>query len=523
MNQTIESTETTSTYEPMYVHLAISDPEVLLAASEYQEGRPRTDFIQTALKIGVLSLRAARGVVDGDAIRKEGDQLLDKLSERLNGWRELMEQNVTSTLTHYFDPTKGTFTDRVERLVKADGELVTVMRGQVVTAEQTLGKVFDQFIGENSHLLKLLDPTGENQLVTTMQKTLDGVVQAQNLAILNQFSLDEPGSAMNRFLRELTGKHGDLNEALSKRMTEVVSEFSLDREDSALSRLVGRVETAHKSLTSELSLDNQNSAISRLQLILNGHHERQMEVANKLAESLNVAIGALQGRKEEAAKSTRHGIEFERSVGDVIRSIASLAGDVVQDCGSGTGVISNCKVGDFLITVGPEKIAAGAKIVIEAKESAAYDLTKTLAEADMAKRNRAAGVCVFVHSEKTAPASIPSFARYGHDIVVRWDVDNEASDVWLKAAMMLATALSVRAMQHDKNEAASFQIVDRAIEGIRKQMEGFDDISTYATTSAKAAASILKRTEIMKEQMISKVEALCVQIEKLKLSSAAGE
>jgi hypothetical protein len=143
MNQIIESTETTSTYEPMYVHLAISDPEVLLAASEYQEGRPRTDFIQTALKIGVLSLRAARGVVDGDAIRKEGDQLLDKLSERLNGWRELMEQNVTSTLTHYFDPTKGTFTDRVERLVKADGELVTVMRGQVVTAEQTLGKVFD--------------------------------------------------------------------------------------------------------------------------------------------------------------------------------------------------------------------------------------------------------------------------------------------------------------------------------------------------------------------------------------------
>jgi hypothetical protein len=356
-----------------------------------------------------------------------------------------------------------------------------------------------------------------------MQKTLDGVVQAQNLAILSQFSLDEPGSAMNRFLRELTGKHGDLNEALSKRMTEVVSEFSLDREDSALSRLVGRVETAHKSLTSELSLDNQNSAISRLQLILNGHHERQMEVANKLAESLNVAIGALQGRKEEAAKSTRHGIEFERSVGDVIRSIASVAGDVVQDCGSGTGVISNCKVGDFLITVGPEKIAAGAKIVIEAKESAAYDLTKTLAEADMAKRNRAAGVCVFVHSEKTAPASIPSFARYGHDIVVRWDVDNEASDVWLKAAMMLATALSVRAIQHDKNEAASFQIVDRAIEGIRKQMEGFDDISTYATTSGKAAASILKRTEIMKEQMISKVEALCVQIEKLKLSSAAGE
>lgn len=503
--------------EYMYLNLVISDPEVLLAASEFQEGRPRTDFIQTALKIGVLSLRAARGVVDGDAIRKEGDQLMDRLSERLNGWRELMEQNVTSTLTHYFDPTKGTFTNRVERLVKADGELVTVMRGEVTTAEAALGKVFNQFIGENSDLLKLLDPSGENQLVATMQRTLDGVVQAQNLAILSQFSLDEPSSAMNRFMRELSSKHGDINEAMSKKMSDVVSEFSLDREDSALSRLVGRVENAHKSLTKELSLDNEESAISRLQSVLNVHHERQMETANKLAESLNVAIGALQGRKEEAAKSTRHGMEFERSVGDVVRGASS--GDVVQDCGATTGLISNCKVGDFLITVGPEKVAAGAKIVIEAKESGSYDLAKTLAEADVARRNRSAGVCVFIHSEKTATQSIPVFARYGHDIVVRWDAENEASDVWVNAALMLATALSVRAMQHDKSEAASFQIVDRAIETIRKQIEGFEEISTCANTSTKAAATIIKRAEIMKEQMLSKVESLCEQIVKLKTSA----
>ena len=118
---------------------------------------------------------------------------------------------------------------------------------------------------------------------------------------------------------------------------------------------------------------------------------------------------------------------------------------MVEDTGASTGLIPNCKVGDHLITIGPEKIAAGARIVVEAKESASYDLNKTIEEAEVARRNRSAGVCVFVHSTRTAHGPISVFARYGHDIVVRWDAEDPAGDAWLQAALMVATALSVRA------------------------------------------------------------------------------
>lgn len=508
-----------SAVEPLYLNLVISDPEVLLAAREYPEGRARTDFVQTALKIGVLSLRAARGVIDGDAVRKEGERLMAALTERLNGWRETMEGNVTGTLTRYFDPQQGMFTERVERLIRHDGDLAQVMRGQVQVAEQSLGKLFEQFVGDNSSLFRMLDPSGENQLVQTMQKTLDGVIQAQNLSILQQFSLDQPDSALNRFLRELGTKHGDLNEAMSKRMGDVVAEFSLDRPDSALSRLVGRVESAQKSLTSELSLDNQGSALNRLQSMLQENHKQQLELANNLAKTLELAVSNLNTRREEAARSTRHGGEFESDLGALLRGVAEGAGDVVQDCGNSTGVIPNCKVGDFVLTVGPEKTAAGARIVVEAKENASYDLARTLDEADTARRNRGAGVCIFVHSEKTAPASIPSFQRYGHDIVLRWDAGSEASDVWLKAALMVAAALSVRAAQHGKKDAASFQAVDKAIEGIRKQVEGFEDIVTYANTSAGATGKILRKVDTMRDTMVAKLEALCDEIVKLKAAA----
>jgi hypothetical protein len=502
--------------EPLYVNLVISDPEVLLAASEYPDGRARTDFLLTALKIGVLSLRAARGVVDGDAVRKEGEHLISQLTERLEGWRSLLEQGVTSSLSHYFDPRQGKFVERVERLVKSDGDLASLMKSQVQSAEQSLTKVFEQFIGDNSQLIKVLDPSGDNQLVSTLQRTLDGVVQAQNVAILNQFSLDNKDGALTRFLSELGEKHGDLHTALQGNLKEVVAEFSLDRPDSALSRLVQRVETAQKSLTEELSLDNQGSALSRLQSMLQENHKQQIELANKLSSSLEVAIAQLQARRQEADRSTRHGAEFEAAVCDQVRAVCQAAGDVVQDVGTSTGLIPNKKVGDAVITVGPEKAAAGAKIVVEAKESASYDLTATLEEADVARRNRGAAVCIFVHSEKTAQAGIPVFQRFGQDIVIRWNAEDPATDVWLKAAVMVACAMSVRAANHDKQDAASFEKLDEAAARIRKQIEGFDIIRTSAQTSSNAASKILERARIMEETLLGQLDVVCAEVGKLK-------
>src|SRR5262249_52736849 len=150
------------------------------------------------------------------------------------------------------------------------------------------------------------------------------------------------------------------------------------------------------------------------------------------------------------------------------------------------GLKPNCKVGDHVITIGPEKVAAGARIVIEAKESSSFDLNKTLEEAHTARINRQAEVCVFVHSVKRAPSGIPGFQRFGRDIVVRWDADDDGLDVWLEAALMVATALSVKATVYDKEDAASFDKIDKAIERIRKCLEGFEEINASANTTKNA-------------------------------------
>ena len=156
------------TISPTIVSFVVSDPEVLIALSEYPEGAARTNFLVTALKVGVLSLKAARGSLDSDTLRREGDRLMEELGDRLNSWRSKFEERVSGSLAHYFDPQQGTFTERVHRLTKADGDLASIVRQQVQEARSNLSNVFEQFIGENSQLFRMLDPSGDNQLVASL-------------------------------------------------------------------------------------------------------------------------------------------------------------------------------------------------------------------------------------------------------------------------------------------------------------------------------------------------------------------
>lgn len=246
------------------------------------------------------------------------------------------------------------------------------------------------------------------------------------------------------------------------------------------------------------------------------HQRSMLEQGARLTEQVNAAVAIFQTRKDEAARSTRHGLEFEEALGEHLRELIATQGDILEDVGSTTGAVDRCKVGDHVITIGPEKSASGARIVLEAKENSSYDLARTLQEADLARRNRAAGVCIFVHSTKTAPVGLPNFVRYGHDLVIRWHPEDESTDVWLQAALMVAMALSISAGNHDKQDAASFAKIDKAIERVLKLIEEFDDIVTYANTSKSTAEKILRRAELMKASLHDQAQALQTEFVKVK-------
>ena len=83
------------------------------------------------------------------------------------------------------------------------------------------------------------------------------------------------------------------------------------------------------------------------------------------------------------------------------------------------GLIKNRKVGDCVIELGPESVAPGARIVIEAKEEANWTLAKAREEIELARKNRDARIGLFVLSRQSAGEGFEEVGRYGDDVVRR--------------------------------------------------------------------------------------------------------
>ena len=512
-----ERTEPAS--EPLYLHLSITDPEVAHALAEAGEGRDRQEFALMALRVGILSLKAARGTVDGATIRHEGDRLLGSLEDRLATHRQVLDEALGGTLRAYFDPASGTFTDRVQRLLRQDGELATVIGAQVEAARRTLDTMLEQHIGEDSDLRRLLSPEEGNAFIEALRGHVAQALALQSEAIASEFSLDRADSALSRLVRELKDRHGDLERNLGERVTSVVGEFSLDNKDSALSRLVGRVEQAQGQISAQFSLDNPESGLTRIVQRLERFETEQAKRSQEFELRVTSMLERIDARRDDARRSTIHGNEFEQRVGDQLQAHCLSADDVFDAVGDTSGVIPRSKVGDFVATLGPDSAAPGAGIVVEAKASGGYTLKATLDEADVARRNRTASVCLFVHSAQTAPIGVPELHRWGADIVVVWDAEDPATDVRLKAGYLLAKALCVRANQHDEEDAASLAEMDVAIEAIRKQIAGFEEIRTSARTVVGGGEKILNRARLMEEEITRRLVGLDTQLGRLRAAS----
>src|ERR1035441_1305900 len=141
--------------DSLVLNLVIDDPEVVTDLKKRDEGRPRNSFAVSALRIGILALRQAEGNVDAETVRNEGQHLIAELSHELALGVQQIDSKIAESLKLYFDPESGHFTERVERLVRKDGDLETVLRQQIGDGESSeLARTLARRIGESSPLMR---------------------------------------------------------------------------------------------------------------------------------------------------------------------------------------------------------------------------------------------------------------------------------------------------------------------------------------------------------------------------------
>jgi hypothetical protein len=510
--------------DSLVLNLVIEDPEVSTELRRRAEGHARNTFAVSALRIGILALRQAQGNVDAEVVRNEGQRLIAELSRELALGVQQIDSKIAGSLKLYFDPQSGHFTERVERLVRKDGDLETMLRQQIGDGESSeLARALARRIGETSPLMRRLDPQDAESISRSIEKSVKDVLDAEQGRILGEFSLDNEAGALTRVVAQLEATNGKFKGDIEKQIKAAIREFSLDDESSALSRLVKKVEEAKDRITDEFSVDNQGSAINKLNLVLaetrqsiddNLTLDNEQSALARLKKQLTDVLGDIQSknqefqqdvsaklaslvtRHQEEMRSTTHGISFEEEFCVFLQREAQRAGDVFTATGTKPGAIGKCKTGDAIIQIGTEAAAAGERIVFEAKSSKKFGLTDASQEIEEARKNRSASVGVFVFAKDTAPQGLQPFTRIEHDLFVIWDAADPSTDIYLSAAVSVAKALLFRQKAVDNKSQASVLDMERALNALEKQLKGLDQMETWTLTiqanSGKIAGRIVE-------------------------------
>jgi len=506
----------TATTDTVHLTLRVTDPEVALELLRHGDGAAREGYALSALRLGILALRQASGSIDAERIRNEGERLVADVRTQLSEHSGHISTTLGTIIRQYFDPQTGHFTERLDRLVRQDGDLEAVLSRHLDGESSSLARTLADFVGENSPLLKQLSPQQGDGFLASVRQGIEEALRTQRDHILRQFSLDDKASPLSRLVAEITDSQGKLRFDLAADIETVRKEFSLDQPDGALSRLVRRVDDTTAQVRSSLTLDDETSplAVLRGQLLA---VIQQMNDANlKFHSEVRSTLEALRARRDEAALSTRHGIEFEAAVGDLLSHQTRNSGDLLEAVGPTVGRTARCKVGDFVLTLGPESCARDARIVFEAKEDRSYDLRRIVDELAQARENRAAQVGIAVLSRATAPEGIEPLLRFGPDIIVIWDRDDANSDTLVSAALSLARALVVRERAQEEQVEAEITAIEDAVRRIAKSVESLTEIMTLSETVRSHGGKIRDKASRMREDVDKQLETLRHNVEGLK-------
>jgi Restriction endonuclease len=523
--------------------LCITDPEVAHELGQHEEGPARDGFASQALRIGVLALRQASGALDAQSIQREGERLLGAVRDTLCTHTSQTTSSIARLLGGYLDPATGSLPQRLERLTKRDGEIEQLLAKHLDGDRSTIAATLARQVGQDSALFKLLSPQQADGLIATLSRAIGEALKQQRDEVLREFSRDRPDSALSRLVADIAGVHGKLRGDIAGDIAAVTTALSLENETGPLARFVARVEKAQRSILDQFSLDQEGSAIRRLSSNLD---ETRATVARSLTlddptsplsllrKELMDAVGAFgeanarfqsdvratlatfRVRREEAARSSLHGHSFEYAAGELLQLEAERAGDLCTRL-SGTPGQEGRKTGDFVITLGPESAAPGAKITLECKAERGYTEAQALAELALARKNRGAQVGVFVVARESARDGFSTFRRIGRDVLVVWDADDPSTDVYLKAALSVARALVVT--EHDESERSAADVREleegvRAIERLVVTVEGIAHdaqlIVKRGTKIGKAAAGLRERLEDEIQRLRGVVEGLTV-------------
>jgi hypothetical protein len=478
----------------------------------------RTGLATDAWTLGLRALMNAYKQAEESCLSDIGKTLKDDIEKQLAIYTERQQSNFVQVLARYFDPRDGQVVTRLDAFLRDEGDLAKTMERFLAPEHGALAQTLARQLGENSPLLKRLSPTDSEGVVFLLEGKLREALAENQIEVARALDPVAEDGAVARFLRALRQELEKADNDRSKQLALATKALDANDENSLLSRLMRETTAARNAFVTAMNPELPNSPMAvlktTLSTLLQQHvktqqesmallHERQAKFEQEVRESLV----RLEERKRGDAKSTRGGFTYEDAVVRFVQRAVQGAPIETNATANTVGAKLNCKKGDQVLRFTAESAYAGGALVVEAKRDASYTVRTALEELELARGNRIAGTGVFVMAKSHAPTAFPTFARYGSDILVTWDDEDEQTDPYLHAAILLGLALASR--QRRPDDSGDLRALADIEHRIQKEVERLDKIR-------KLAESIRDDADKLTEEVRKGGNALDVLLRKAK-------
>jgi len=321
-----------------------------------------------------------------------------------------------------------------------------------------------------------------------LERRVTDLLAATQQAVTRQFDPDQRTSLVARAVTELTG----LKE-------EFLGGLDPDRDGSATTAFLARLDgllgdggDLERRLAEALDPESDGSALQRVTATVEARF-------GELRDLIVHQRGVEEGRAEEAARGTAHGLAFEDRVETWARAwAATIGGCIVERTGLASGTLG--KVGDVVVTL-PD----GARIVVEAKNQATIGLAGKdgiLKELDRAIDNREAQAAVCISGRPAFPAEVGSLGVYGSRILAV-DEDGTMTGIALTLARV-AIAASARSASGDIDVAG----VADEVASIRKLADQLRTARATLTTVRKSIDALGDQLGDLRSDLLDRTSAI---------------
>ena len=329
------------------------------------------------------------------------------------------------------------------------------------------------------------------KLLRAAERTNEQAAQALEQTLRANFA--DGDGRLPRTLEKFLGDRGQLRAFVSELFDET-------KRDSAIGRMRQLLGAYFDGDASRLALLLDPA---RPGAPLNGFRKEVSDGFTNVIARIEALQAASEARASERARGTAKGADFEDTLEALLGDLTRGSGDLLERTGLETGDTLRSKKGDFVLTIDPS-VTRGTelRVVVEAKDRAISG-PRIREELRAARENRSAAVGVAVFSPQHAPAGVAPFDVRGGDVYCV--VDPEDPDrATLEAAVRLARLLALATLE-DREVDIDPAAVERALTGIREQLEAIKGLKAQLTSIGNATKAVWAGLDTLRSGVLAKV------------------